>query len=509
MATVPLTRFLKGLRDAGVSCSTPSDGELLGAFIAGRDEGAFEALVRRHGPMVLSVCRRVLGAVHDAEDAFQATFLVLARKARSIRQRQTLGSWLYSVAYRTALQAHRVRSRRHAREKQVNDMPQPSVDPNENVADWQLLLDRALSELPDKHRLPIVLCDLERRSRKEVATQLRIPEGTLSNRLTAARRMLARRLVRHGLFLSSAAMATLLAQQSATAALSPVLVGSTVEAAHAIAAGAAVAVSAQVTTLTEGVLKVMLLNKLKNALVIIFTIGLLTLGGGRLARHTAAGQPEQPIDPTPVAAGEAPVPAQKVDSVPGKEQKGGKQIKDFQQKIDDALNRLKDAKDQKGEKEAFTELLKAVAELKDSLHEKWGLPIAGKEPPPPKITAEKLVDVFQANQADGDQRFGYKVIEVTGKLDKVFRAPKGFEHQKGVPDYVVEMSDGKDPTKIPLQFLFAEAMKKELSSLKPGQTITIQAFCRGLVPTHITPTEGMAKGPSIHHWSCKIISAEK
>src|SRR5579871_3259385 len=143
-----------------------TDGQLLACFIDQKDEAAFEALVRRHGPMVLGVCRRVLGNHHDAEDAFQATFLVLLSKAAGIRRREAVGSWLYGVAYHTARKARAMSARRHARETRAAARPRPA--PTEPDAD----LDEALHALPEKYRVPVVLCELEGKSRREVARQL-------------------------------------------------------------------------------------------------------------------------------------------------------------------------------------------------------------------------------------------------------------------------------------------------------------------------------------------------
>src|SRR5271165_5105683 len=186
-----------------------TDGQLLGRFVATRDEASFAALVRRHGPMVLGVCRRVLHDGHDAEDAFQATFLILARKAGSVVQRESLGCWLYQVAYHTALEASEANARRRARERPMNDVPHPVVAPAESV-DWLPLLDRELSRLPEKYRAAIVLCDLEGQTRKEAARLLKIPEGTLSSRLATGRQMLAKRLAASGVALSGGALAVAL-----------------------------------------------------------------------------------------------------------------------------------------------------------------------------------------------------------------------------------------------------------------------------------------------------------
>src|SRR5215471_16159577 len=159
-----------------------TDGRLLDSFIARKDESAFAALVRRHGPMVLGVCRRVVGDYHDAEDAFQATFLVLASKAASLIVGQSLGSWLYQVAYNTARRAGIAGARRRRMERQMEELPQFEAAPPP-ARDWLPLLDRELSRLPEKYRSAIVLCDLEGKTRREAAGQLRIPEGTLSSRL--------------------------------------------------------------------------------------------------------------------------------------------------------------------------------------------------------------------------------------------------------------------------------------------------------------------------------------
>src|SRR6516164_94852 len=150
----------------------PTDTELLQRFTGRHEEAAFAALVERHGPMVLGVCRRVLQDAHDAEDAFQATFLVLVRKAASVRPREKVGNWLYGVAYRTAREARALAARRRGRERQVTDMPEPEAPAEDGWAELRPLLDQELSRLPDKYRTPIVLCELEGKTHKEAARQL-------------------------------------------------------------------------------------------------------------------------------------------------------------------------------------------------------------------------------------------------------------------------------------------------------------------------------------------------
>ncbi len=207
MAPGQLSGVIQNLRrTALLSDGAATDGQLLDDFIAHADEAAFEALVRRHGGMVWGVCSRVLGHSHDAEDAFQAAFLVLVRKAESVRPREMVGNWLYGVAYRTALKARGVANRRGAREKQVEDMPAKEVQDAKVWSDLRPLLDRELNRLADRYRVPVVLCDLEGKSQREAARQLGWPAGTLTTRLTRARKMLARRLSRQGIALSASAL---------------------------------------------------------------------------------------------------------------------------------------------------------------------------------------------------------------------------------------------------------------------------------------------------------------
>jgi RNA polymerase sigma factor (sigma-70 family) len=267
-----------------------TDGQLLEGFLSRRDEAALEALVRRHGPMAWGVCRRVLRNHHDAEDAFQATFLVLVRRAASIVPREMVANWLYGVAYRTALKARATATRRGVRERQVAEMPEPEMARPELWYDLQPVIDEELSRLPDKYRVPIVLCDLEGNTRKEAARQLGWPAGTVAGRLARARKALAEALARRGVALSAGALAATLAENVARAAPAG-LVGATVNAARLCAAGqaAAGAISARVAELTEGVIQTMTLSKQKAALV-LFLVLVLGLGGGALGWQTRAAE---------------------------------------------------------------------------------------------------------------------------------------------------------------------------------------------------------------------------
>jgi RNA polymerase sigma factor (sigma-70 family) len=292
MATGQLSEVLRHFRMATLvrDAGGMTDGQLLECFITRRDEAAFEALVRRHGPMVMGVCHRLLGHAHDAEDAFQATFLVLVRKAASIRQRQLVGNWLYGAAYRAALEVKA--AKRRAKERQVSGMPEPVVVDEAAVwRDLRRVLDQELNRLPDKYRVPVVLCDLEGRTRRDIARQLDIPEGTLSGRLTTARRLLAKRLARHGLALSISALATRLAPRAASACMPSPLVISTVKAAALLASEKTVAAvaSASVAAITKGVMKAMLITRLKVTAAFLAIVGLVTAGGGTLVHHSLAG----------------------------------------------------------------------------------------------------------------------------------------------------------------------------------------------------------------------------
>jgi RNA polymerase sigma factor (sigma-70 family) len=270
-----------------------TDGELLDSYLANGDGAAFEALVRRHGPMVLGVCRRVLGNPHDADDAFQATFLVLARKAATVLPRELVGNWLYGVAHTTAIRAKSLAAKRRMHERPLMDSPEPQAAQSEWWENLQPVLDREIARLPDKYRQVVVLCDLEGRARKPVARQLKIPEGTLSSRLTTARRMLAKRLARHGLGVSGATLASVIPQSAASAFVPAYLMQSAVRAAILVAAGQALAagpISAKVTALTEGVLKAMFLTKLKTMTGLLLVLGMVAGGAGLLTQYPTPAQ---------------------------------------------------------------------------------------------------------------------------------------------------------------------------------------------------------------------------
>ena len=283
-----------------------TDGELLTRFLGGRDDDALAALVRRHAPMVWGVCRRMLRTHQDAEDAFQATFLVLVRKAAGV-PRRAVANWLFGVARQTAVRLRATAAKRGRRETQVVNMPEPVVAEVRD-ADLRAVLDEELSRLPDHYRGVLVLCDLGGVTRKEAARRLAIPEGSVASRLARARALLAKRLTQRGVLFSGGSVAAVLTAGSASASAPPALVASTLEAASLLAAGqAAGVVSAKVAALTEGVVRAMFVSKVKGVLAAVLVAALA--GGTGLVYTSAAARgdketpAEKPMGPAAKTAG--------------------------------------------------------------------------------------------------------------------------------------------------------------------------------------------------------------
>jgi RNA polymerase sigma factor (sigma-70 family) len=257
-----------------------SDGELLERFVCTQEDAAFTVLIERHGPMVLAVCRRALPDCHDAEDACQATFLVLARKGATIRKKTSLGSWLHGVACRVAANLKRDQARRKSRERGVA-APAP-VDPAAEVS-WrevQAILDEELERLPERARAPLILCYLECLTRDEAAQKLGLSPGALHGRLERARDLLRARLSKRGLTLAAVLSAGALGESLSQAALPPTFVVSLTQAAGLLAAGHSLPdglVAANVLTLTQEVLKNMLMTKVKLGTAAVLCVGLCVI----------------------------------------------------------------------------------------------------------------------------------------------------------------------------------------------------------------------------------------
>lgn len=269
------------------------DAELLQRFARGRDEAAFELLLRRHGPMVFGVCRRLLGDRHTAEDCFQAVFLVLARQAGSLRRPEALGAWLYGVALRTARKARTREARRRQCERRT--ALSAAIEPPDDLAwrDLRPVLDEAIALLPKKYRTPFALHHLEGLTVAEVARQLGCPPGTVAARLARARDQLRRRLTRQGLAPAAGALAAALSENAGAARVPAPLVLST------ITAAAAGAVPAEVAALAQGVLKTMTRTRLKAAAAVVLVVAVLSGSAAWLARPLPAAPPDSKLATLP------------------------------------------------------------------------------------------------------------------------------------------------------------------------------------------------------------------
>jgi RNA polymerase sigma factor (sigma-70 family) len=265
-------------RVAGADQDHSSTDELLQQFFATNDEYAFECLVRRYGPMVYGVCLRILRNPQDAEDAFQATFLMLVRKGRSIRRRSSLSSWLYRVAYRLALTQRNRIQRRLSEDLKETDAVTGPVDPA--WLELRSALDEEVQRLPSYYRSVLVLCALEGKTYEDAARELGCPRATVAVRLLRARQMLKKRLVRRGLIVAGAAVIVESALPNAVASVPGLLIASTVAAAAAFASGVAVAglVPFGVVTLLKSATREYWLEKCRIATVVLASVGLASAG---------------------------------------------------------------------------------------------------------------------------------------------------------------------------------------------------------------------------------------
>jgi RNA polymerase sigma factor (sigma-70 family) len=308
MATAQLGTLLRHIHRLAADRSRQgTDRQLLDEFTARRDEAAFTALVARHGPMVLRVCRRVLHHEQDAEDAFQATFLVLAQNTRSIHKREALAGWLHGVAYRTAMKAKRSAARRRNHEARLRALTPPTTA-RPTWDDVQAVLDEEIERLPHSYRAAFVLCVLEGKSRQEAAAELGCQEGTVWSRLTRARQQLQHALARRGIQLAALLAALSVAESAGRAALPATLAHAAVRFGLLVAAGnpAAGVIPSHVAALAAGVSRAMFLTKARIATAVLLAVGLVA-GAGALARHAlaAGAQPMGSQQPAPAAAKEA------------------------------------------------------------------------------------------------------------------------------------------------------------------------------------------------------------
>jgi RNA polymerase sigma factor (sigma-70 family) len=272
----------------------PED-KLLERFVVERDEAAFEAIVCRHGPMVVGVCQRLLGDSHDVEDAFQATFLVFVRKAREVRSGRLLGPWLYGVAHRVAIRA-RANAARQGKLRDLRAASEPAVSPHDSVErrDLAAVLDDEVSRLPERYRRAVVLCDFQGLTQEEAARRLGSPIGTVKSRLARAHDRLRSRLARRGLALTAGALAGSLSSRTAVASIPSSLVQATVRLSRPIRDGAGWmvgSVSPSVALLMKGTLVTMFSTKLlKVAAAGLLAAGFLAVGAALFSQSVTAGQ---------------------------------------------------------------------------------------------------------------------------------------------------------------------------------------------------------------------------
>ncbi len=312
MASGQLDLVLRHIRKMVVGADANrdwTDQELLRRFATHHEEAVFEALMQRHGPIVLGVSQRVLSHAQDAEDVFQATFLVLARKAKSIRKRASLGSWLYGVAYRLALKLKATAARRRARERRVAEMMASGIPTDSSWSDLRPILDEELSRLPEKYRAPLILCYLEGKTNVEAGRMLGWPAGSMSKRLARGRELLRSRLAKRGLAFTSPVLATLVAEH-AQASIPAALWQISLKAAIMVGAGQALTgvVSTQVGTLVHGVMKTMFMTKVKVGIGLLLGVGILAMTGKLALQPSVTATAENPSQD---AAGDSAGPAER------------------------------------------------------------------------------------------------------------------------------------------------------------------------------------------------------
>jgi RNA polymerase sigma factor (sigma-70 family) len=392
-----------------------TDAQLLESFLRQREEAALAVLIRRHGPMVWGVCRRLLRSHHDAEDAFQATFLVLVQKGTTIRDPEMVGNWIYGVAHQTAVRMRTTAAKRGARERQMTEMPEPAAAEHDLRNDLRPLLDRALTRLPDKYRVLIVLCDLEGKTRKQVARQLTLPEGTVAGRLARARALLAKRLTRDGFAISGGMLGVVLSAQAA-ASIPAVVLSSTIHAATLLAAGKTGAISAEVLTLTEGVMKAMLLTKLKLATAFLLAVVVTGLSVKALAQpggvqpaafNGVRSQSAAPVgegDPKGRAEDESPASAEDISAVARKMgvikdrlkmASGGKQTQKLQSgvviRLDELIKALENLENRKPNLDGVLAELKLIRAMQNRINVRtkvYGDAYKGEQVPPPETARD-------------------------------------------------------------------------------------------------------------------------
>ena len=363
--------------------------------------------------MVLSVCQRLLHDVQASEDAFQATFLALVREARYVARREALGGWLYTVAYRVALKAKGRAARRAAQEKAGLAIPEAVTPEDTSVFDLRPLLDEEINRLPEKYRRPVVLCYLQGKTNTEAARQLGCPPGTIATRLTWARERLRRRLTQRGVTLSAGALAAVFGGGKLQAVLPGPLVNLTVRVGLAGTMGRIGVTSAYVTTLAQGAMHMLFLNRLKKMVLIVAVAGVLVAGAGVGSYRAMARRVGQPT------AQEAPPPQSSARADGGKDEarlnarQALGEAFDLVRAVKDAAERVDlltqpaiaqtEAGDRAGGIKTLRDALNAAHEIRDetpkgmALREIAEAQVRVKDVPAALRTAEEIQDSWRKN----------------------------------------------------------------------------------------------------------------
>jgi RNA polymerase sigma factor (sigma-70 family) len=435
---------------AGRETEPQSDPELLERFVADGDEAAFTTLVQRHGGMVLGICRRVLRHDADAEDACQATFLVLARQASSIQKLASLASWLHGVAYRVAANLRRTRGRRRPIEGAV-DVPQADTTEEVTWRDVVVALDAELNRLPERYRAPLILCYLEGKTRDEAAQELGWSVGTLRGLLERGRDLLRARLTRRGLTLPATLLAVALTEQGASAALPPAVA---VVTSHAVLGAA----SGQVVALAEGVLKTMFLVRVHNVVLTLAVVVALTLGGGLVARSLGGGAlPTVNAVPVPAVAALLPGVA-----APVPEEVIGPEVRGLRAKI-----MLPKERFAVGEAIPVTYIVKNVSQEEQILWHSGFWPnhlilvedAAGKEPPLTE-SGQQCRNAFSPN---GERKKNVRVPVAAGGADAAYEKYD-----------LTSLYDLTRPGRYTVQYVYEEKLGSGWEGRLPSNVVTFE-----------------------------------
>lgn len=435
-----LIRFVRRIAVA----ETPETGDalLLRRFIDGRDAEAFAALVQRHGPMVFGVCRRMLGDIHEAEDCFQATFLILARRASAVGRPDLVGGWLHGVACRVATRARHLLVRRRAQERQVVDVPAGERTPELIWTDLRPVLDEEIERLPELYRVPFVLCYLDGRTNDEAAQLLGCPKGTIVSRLATARERLRRRLTRRGITLPAAVLGALVAEH-ATAAVPAALV-------QATAGGVTGAIAPSVAILVEGVLMTMRVHRIATVLAVLLATTFFVGGAGALLRSPLLAQTGPEIQPA-VAQGDF---TNEGDEPPAA--KGDGPAKAVQPGMVAEAYENNDARADELFTNKRVRVIGAMSRIKRVNLNAEGLGMGGPD------WVYRLTLGEPPTHGPGASRMG--IPGVTGR--------------PGMPGGS-KMPGTTMPGEFNLTFDFPLEAAKKLAPLRPGQLITVEGLCEG------------------------------